>query len=351
MEKKNRHIIKYIIYIFIIIILFIVAFFFFLKTNKDNKTFNLSYKDDSDIDYRVFLKDNNFFEEKFFDKDYLIKNKKTVISQLIDKISVTYTYSMNYSEIMDGKYSYQVKGIIEANKTNAEENGNVWSKEYDLTEKKEFLLERNNTFNLMENISVDYDQYNSLFTEFKKVYNTLSMDGLLKIVLVVQSEANNEIFDEPIVIDSESILEIPLSKSATEISISSQNKHNEKTLTKVIDQNSKYRLTYTIAYISALVLGILFTGLLIVLIIMDRKKNKFELTLKKILKTYDSIIVNVDSLPKVSDYNVIKVNSFDELIDAHSEIRMPINYYKKSEKEHKFILINDKTLWEYDLKK
>ena len=66
----------------------------------------------------------------------------------------------------------------------------------------------------------------------------------------------------------------------------------------------------------------------------------------RILSTYDSIIVNIKELPNLEGYNVIKVESFNELIDAHSEIRKPINYYKEKDLSA-FFLISDNIAWKY----
>ena len=75
--------------------------------------------------------------------------------------------------------------------------------------------------------------------------------------------------------------------------------------------------------------------------------------LRKILNNHDSIIVNADfaSLPNTDDYDVIKVTSFDELLDVYNEVRMPINYYQNKSIESIFMIINDGVIWEYRLKK
>ena len=79
---------------------------------------------------------------------------------------------------------------------------------------------------------------------------------------------------------------------------------------------------------------------------MKKLKNLKKIYFKKILKTYDGILVEVDSLPDLTKFNVIYVKSFDELIDAHSEIRRPINFIQKSS-HAKFLLINEGIAWVY----
>jgi hypothetical protein len=80
-----------------------------------------------------------------------------------------------------------------------------------------------------------------------------------------------------------------------------------------------------------------------------KSENKYYVELKRILSTYDGIIVNVSSLPDLTKFNVIKVRTFDELLDAHGEVRMPINYYSQKNKAT-FILVNDTMLWMYVLR-
>ena len=104
-------------------------------------------------------------------------------------------------------------------------------------------------------------------------------------------------------------------------------------------------------------IGVVFSFLLavicIILILITRNNqkndNKYYVELKRILNTYDGIIVNVSSLPDLEKFNVIKVRSFDELLDAHSEVRLPINYYRQKHKST-FILVNDTMLWMYVLR-
>ena len=105
-------------------------------------------------------------------------------------------------------------------------------------------------------------------------------------------------------------------------------------------------------------IGILFTIVTLCLIwtvfkeirMLYLNRSEYTKTLKKILSTYDSIIVNVSSLPSLEDLKVINVNTFSELIDAHSEVRMPINYFEEiAEYKSVFVLVSDNIAWVYTL--
>lgn len=60
---------------------------------------------------------------------------------------------------------------------------------------------------------------------------------------------------------------------------------------------------------------------------------------KNILKSYDAILISSANLPKLTDRNIIKVTSIEELVDAQMEIRKPI-YYKLEEKYCSFVLLD-----------
>ena len=52
----------------------------------------------------------------------------------------------------------------------------------------------------------------------------------------------------------------------------------------------------------------------------------------------------------MNDLKVIEVNTFSELIDAHSEVRMPINYYEEvTDYKSVFVLVSTNMAWVYTL--
>ena len=86
--------------------------------------------------------------------------------------------------------------------------------------------------------------------------------------------------------------------------------------------------------------------------LIDRKRTgKYKNQLNKILKSYDNIIVNIKSLPSLKDKKIMNVTSFNELLDAQRETRIPINYCeKKKNSEAYFIIIEGENAWIYILK-
>ncbi len=93
----------------------------------------------------------------------------------------------------------------------------------------------------------------------------------------------------------------------------------------------------------AIVLGTLFVILTICLgIYLREEPDEFSTFIKnkrRILKTYNSIIVEVEDIPNIAGKNIIKVKSIEDLVDAQLELREPI-YYKNDNDSCFFMLLH-----------
>ena len=72
----------------------------------------------------------------------------------------------------------------------------------------------------------------------------------------------------------------------------------------------------------------------------------YESTVKRILNTYDSILVKSSSVPRLDGKNIILVETIDDLVDAQLEIRKPICYLKQTE-SCSFVLLDEKEAYVY----
>lgn len=93
----------------------------------------------------------------------------------------------------------------------------------------------------------------------------------------------------------------------------------------------------------SIILGALFAILTICLGIYLKEEpdeySAFIKNKKRILRTYDSIIVEVEDIPNIAGKNVIKVKSIEDLVDAQLELREPI-YYKNDNDSCFFMLLH-----------
>ena len=339
-KKKN------IIFIVILIISIIVFFFgmSLIKKGFNNQiTETIVYEEKSDIDYRVFLKKNNFFETP-----YLPKNQ-VYITSLIDEIDVDMKYDLVFENAKSGTYTYTVKGLISADLQSGDSN--YWQKEYILVNEKSENFDNTNVINISENLSIDYDVYNNLLMEFKKEYG-VSINGYLKVYMDINTNIDNKNAIEPLNKKSLLMLSIPLTKATIEVPIEIK-APNEKSMLiseSIVSTDSKYLIYKVVGFA---LMGISTITIIISALFFVKTKEKQYYYVKKvnsILKSYDAIIVNVKNIPALKGLKVIEVSDFNELLDAHSEVRLPINYCDFKNKAE-FVLFNDLMAWRYTITK
>ena len=321
----------------ILMSLLFIGYLLRIELLKD-KEYILQYKEDNKIDYKVYLKNNDFFESKY------LESGRTYITSLIDHINVDFKYRVVFDQEVSGSYKYHIAVKVESNKSNT--GANYWSKDYVILDEKVVDINNQKKYNIHENVDIDYNKYNEILMSFKKSLGLNSSEGVLKVYLVVDGNVNGEEVGTPI--SSQLLLSMPLSEMTIEAKVNLKADSNIKTVKKKMAVNkSPVHIVLIVVYsIFAIVCGCFF----IYFTKLKKEAYKYELTLKKILNTYDSIIVNVNTLPEIYNYHVIEVSSFEELLDAHSEVRMPINYYNEKNRCC-FMLLNDKTCWVYRMKK
>lgn len=337
---------KKVIIFVIILIISIIIFFFGMSLVK--KGFNnyitesVVYEEKSDIDYRVFLKENNFFETP-----YLPKNQ-VYITSLIDDIDIDMKYDLVLADAKSGKYSYTIKGLISADIQNSKNN--YWKKEYILVNEKTETFENMNVISISENLSIDYEKYNDLLLKFKKEYG-LSIDGYLKIYMDINTSIDSDNSMEPLTKKSLLMLSIPLTKATIEVPIEIRTSNEKSMLVSGFESTDSEYLIYKIIGFGLMGISTLLIIISVLFFVKTKEKQYYYVKkVKSILKSYDAIIVNVKNIPKLNDLKVIEVNDFNELLDAHSEVRLPINYCDYDDRAE-FVLFNDLMAWRYTISK
>ena len=92
-----------------------------------------------------------------------------------------------------------------------------------------------------------------------------------------------------------------------------------------------------------------FVFLYIFIISLFEKSDPYQAKLNKILKTYDSILVEIECLPKISDKKIVNTKYFKDLVNVQFEVRKPI-YYLRDALFCDFLVIGNDTVYIYTLK-
>ena len=309
----------------------------FSITNKEV----IDYRQTGNIDYKVYLKDNDFYNTPYLDKDM------AYVASLIDKVNMTYNYNFDTTKESDIDITYQVKAkLVIASQNNSKI---FFEKEYDLTKEVIDEMVHKKQYMISKSVSIDYNYYNDLANTFKSNY-AVNTNSQLEVYLQVNLK-NKEDNSYKIVETNKLPLIIPLSQQEVSIKLDDTDVH----ITKEIVHNSKYVIKDISYFILSLILAfalavIIFTVFKKLIKIAKSRYSKYDRYINKILRGYDRIIINVQTAPDEKDYNVIKVESFEELVDARDNTKEPINYLI-IEKHHscKFFIINQENMYLYEV--
>ena len=309
-----------------------LTLFFALKSFSLINGDAINYNEKSNLDYQVYLKENNFYDTDHLGKDMLY------VASLIDHINVDFDYNFAIDKMMDLDLTYDV--VAKLRITDNTEKNLFFEKEYVLQEPITEKVGNSASHNVKKNINIDYNYYNALANNFRTSYGLETKSNLLVYFRVKQDNSKYQ-GKYPIQGNSEMLINIPLSEKA----ISVQLDYKEVNDSKQVLAYEHFAITnyfFVILALLALVGVVYFTIRLVRLIkyVMIKKSN-YDKYIAKLLKEYDRLIVETETAPVINDdINVIKVKKFQELLDVRDNLKLPIKYYIVNEHQKCYFFIS-----------
>lgn len=341
LQKKNiRNKKRLINKIVISIVLILITIFIPIISRYVQTTIIVSYKEQSNIDYRVYLRQNDYYKTQYLEKNM------HYIANLIDYIYVAFDYNFKTDESINYDYKYYIEAeltIFERTKSD-----NVIFKKKDIL--VEDMLESGtdtNVFNISKDIKINYDEYNNLVKLFKTDYN-ISADSNLKVTLYIEVGGSYEKFEYPIKANNLMEITIPLSEQMFNIST------NYKEINNVEEPIIAGNFSNALLTISAIfgILAIVSIIRVFIFVYKIRSERSFyEKKKEKILKNYDRVIVELKHMiPIQNEERIIEVISFEELLDVSDRLSKPILLIELDKnKKSWFIVKNNEDIYRYIL--
>ncbi len=321
------------------LIMLVLTLFVLKGSMYSEKESVVNYNETGDIDYKVYLKDNSFYKDKYLGKDM------QYVASLIDTININYNFDMKSDINLDYNYKYNIKADLLITDPN-DNNKILYKKTNVLVQDKENKATVNN-FILSDNINIKYDEYNSYVNAFKKTY-ALSVKSKLIITMEVTTTAKGKVLKEDFNKVNKLSLSIPLSEQTVDIGIDTSTISNAG----VLDKNYMSQIKKPIVLVLGVIVGILSLALLYIslyTLFSGRSKiDVYKSTIDRILKEYDRAIVTSKSIDSIreEEHNVIKVDSIEELLDAHDTTGQPILYSELIPNDVScFMILDDKILY------
>ena len=301
----------------------------------------VTYNEKGNLDYKVNLKKNDFYDNRTLNKDMIY------VASLIDNIDVNFNYDFNISEKNDIKFAYDIIGDLVI--TDTDGKNTFFEKKYTLKKKQMSYLKDKKNYSFKDSIKVDYNTYNDLANRFRSNYGIDTKSDLIVYLNVYKQGSEESV--QGLNNNSHMTLTIPLSEKAIDIKMDSKGITN----TNKVYNTTGYKIKNYYAALIALVLFIIFIIIIIMIIrticLIRSKKSKYERYIKKLLREYDRLIVETVTAPNESGKNIIEIDSFDELLDVRDNLGLPIKHYIVDEKlESNFYIDHSEELYLLDLK-
>ena len=309
-----------------------------------NSIYYIGYKECGSIDYNVFLKDNEFYDSEYLEKD------QSYVASLIDKIIADFNYEIDMdTDDVNYRYSYSIKSRLEILDDTSDVP--IYNPEYELVNVQNKSQSSSNRLVINEIVVLNYDEYNSLAAKFLETYSLRDTTSNIVVTLEVDVLSDCNAFSGSSVDKYSSELRIPLTTQTVNIKMTSTVPDDEaKMVACTRGAGSEVFKT------TAIVLGVVDVLLIIVLVafIYLTRTNDITYTAKvnKILSQYKSYIQKIKNLFDTSSYQLIIVDTFDEMLEIRDTIQAPILMYENEDKTcAKFIIPTDsKLLYLYEIK-
>ena len=301
----------------------------------------IGYNEVGNIDYKVFLKENNYYKEQYLGKDM------QYVASIIKNVVPTFTYEMHSEEKMEYTYNYKVSADLIISDPN--DNNKVLYKRPSLLVKDTKEKVTGGSFRVDQDVSINYDEYNNYVNAFKKEY-ALSVNSKLVLTFNIDVTGKSPALKEDFKKSSKLVIAIPMSEQTINIGIDTSDINNSGTL----ERNYMSQIKKPVALVLGIIVGLLSLALLYIVIynfLTNRSKTDvYKATIKSILREYDRAIVSSKTADTIdeSKYNVIEVPRIEELLDAHDSTGKPILYNEDTENDiSTFIIVSDEILYKY----
>lgn len=260
-------------------------------------------------------------------------------TNLVKSIQAKFDYDISFLDNTDYNLAYHINTITKI--YNRYDNKKVlYEKERTLVDKVDVSNE-NNKININREVEVNYDEFEQEVENYKGKYVEYA-DSSLEIVLYL---------DENIGTRKVSSVTVPLNTQAFTIKKYDVSNKNKAVHVEEKEWNTYNTICAAIASVLIIISLILVYKVTNLILRVTNNRNLYQKRLMQILSEYDRIIVVArDGYESNVEKEIIKVKTFDELLDVKDKLSKPIIYSKVNDVKSEFIVEDDDKLYKYVMK-
>ena len=316
-----------------ILLLFTGACLLILEAVRSGKNEVVSYNETSTVGYNVCLFPNDTYHQE------CLEENMEYVSKLSKTIGAYFQYNVDFSTEISYDLAYHVSAITKI--YDSEDPTKVLYRTEDTLVDKTSFEDTDTMISIDTDVSLDFQKYYGAVRDYQERY-ALKSAAEVEVILYL---------DETTETRKVASLIIPLGKDTYHIKkdvISNENREVEIEGEFWNDYNITCAILASVMIIISLTL--LYSTARLVLKVTTNH-NKYQQRLSQILRDYDRIIVIArNGYESNIERKVVKVESFEELLDAQNTLQKPIVYSRINDVKSEFIVEDDTTLYKYVLK-
>ena len=311
-----------------IIILFGAACFIIISTLNSNETKKIDFVEKTTIHYDVCDENSKCLKEGDVYK-----------SDDASKVHIDYHYEALFDEAIDYDLNYHVEVVhkifdqYDSNKVSYEDENKI------LDDKS--VVKGTNPAVADVNVELDFQKYYNFVNEFKEEYSA-NAESIVTVILYMDDGNETRNVGE---------VDIPLSRKEFDVTRKEVNDSKQVYLLEVKDWTNTNTLYIVVGSIFVLLSLFLLFHLTRLSLAITGKKSKYQEYLMSILNEYDRLIVIArDGFETNVEKKIIKVYTFEELLDARSILNKPIIYSRINNVKSEFLVEDEEVIYKFVLK-
>ena len=341
--KRNRK--KWItVQIIALAVVLVIALACFVVYDRMNRTYYIEYTENGDVDFKVFLNDNQFFEDDYLGKD------QSYVAGLIKNIVADFSYDLNMDASGVGfDYTYQIDAqMIIANKDSGDY---IFAPVYEIVPKTRETVENGNRLEIDKSVAIDFNKYDALATEFVNAYDLKRTTSTLVVTMTVDVLSRCDEFEDNNQNTYFVALNIPLTEENFSIFTTSSTAEAESKVlacSGAVNQN-----IFLIIAIVMLSLAVLMAAFLTAFSYLTRNEDvTYTNKVRKLVSSYRAFIQQMEGEFDVTDYQIVPIKTFNEMLGIRDTIQSPILMFENLDQTMTEFVIptNTKILYTFTIK-
>jgi len=309
---------------------------------REEKVALYSYNNAANVDYRVYLKENELYNSIYLDEG------KIYITEFVDYIDTIFKYEFKGDKAKDLRGSYNIIARVQGYNTGKNDNiVIIWERDFTLVPTTSFTINSERKA-IEENLKITLGNYNNFVSRIIQA-SKVNCSASLNVIMNISIEGDTGVgyIEETIA----PTLTIPLNTSMFEISGNTDIEQPgaiEETRQVQLPVNRKKINIYAII-VSVLLLAL---GYLKFFTVSKLDKDLYKKQLKSIFRKYGDRFVALKREIEAANGNIIQVNSMDDLVRVSDELSKPIMYkYSSDYKDiNSFYVVDEDEVYVFSLK-